>query len=432
MSIIRAWLICVLTLTSVMTLSSESIPQQVNTIIAESHQATDSFESSVNKFPSASYKEKEQLIDNILVSKNERALELFKGILSGDIFYVKKNQNLGYILEKVGIQTPNRILEKKKNNCLYNIYVNDKITIKTKGKKLYSIERKNNSINCIYKTEDNSIKKVNKNLETDRDLEQYIFFNNIDNSFYKSALKSGLSPNEIMSLADIFGWDIDFSLEIRKGDSFGVVIDRRFLGKKYIGSDIKYAVFKNKKRVIEAYRYKKKYYNSKGVSLQKQFLKAPVDFYRISSHFNKKRLHPIFKTVRPHLGTDYAAPKGTPVYSTGDGTIIYKGRKGGYGNTIIVKHGNIYSTLYAHFSKYKKGTFVGKKVKQKEIIGYVGSTGYATGPHVHYEFRVRGIHKNVLKIKFKKGKRLNKKTINKMKSIHQKNIPIYLWLNKTM
>ena len=348
------------------------------------------------------------------------------------IFYVKKNQNLGYILEKVGIQTPNKILEKKKNNCLYNIYVNDKITIESKGKKLYSIERKNNSISCIYKTEDNSIKKVNKNLETDQDVEQYIFFNNIDNSFYKSALKSGLSPNEIMSLADIFGWDIDFSLEIRKGDSFGVVIDRRFLGEKYIGSDIKYAVFKNKKKVIEAYRYKKKYYNFKGVSLQKQFLKAPVDFYRISSHFNKKRLHPIFKTVRPHLGTDYAAPKGTPVYSTGDGTIIYKGRKGGYGNTIIVKHGNIYSTLYAHFSKYKKGTYVGKKVKQKEIIGYVGSTGYATGPHVHYEFRVRGIHKNVLKIKFKKGKRLNKKTINKMKSIHQKNIPIYLWLNKTM
>ncbi|MBT3520766.1 MAG: peptidoglycan DD-metalloendopeptidase family protein [Gammaproteobacteria bacterium] len=348
------------------------------------------------------------------------------------IFYVKKNQNLGYILEKVGIQTPNKILEKKKNNCLYNIYVNDKITIESKGKKLYSIERKNNSISCIYKTEDNSIKKVNKNLEADQDIEQYIFFNNIDNSFYKSALKSGLSPNEIMSLADIFGWDIDFSLEIRKGDSFGVVIDRRFLGEKYIGSDIKYAVFKNKKKVIEAYRYKKKYYNFKGVSLQKQFLKAPVDFYRISSHFNKKRLHPIFKTARPHLGTDYAAPKGTPVYSTGDGTIIYKGRKGGYGNTIIVKHGNIYSTLYAHFSKYKKGTYVGKKVKQKEIIGYVGSTGYATGPHVHYEFRVRGIHKNVLKIKFKKGKRLNKKTINKMKSIHQKNIPIYLWLNKTM
>jgi murein DD-endopeptidase MepM/ murein hydrolase activator NlpD len=233
-----------------------------------------------------------------------------------------------------------------------------------------------------------------------------------------------------MSLADIFGWDIDFSLEIRKGDSFGVAIDRKFLGKKHIGSIIKYAVFKNKRRIVEAYRYKEKYYDINGVSLQKKFLKAPVDFYRISSHFNKKRLHPIFKTVRPHLGTDYAAPKGTPVYSTGDGTIIYKGRKGGYGNTIIVKHGNIYSTLYAHFSKYKKGTYVGKKVKQKEVIGYVGSTGYATGPHVHYEFRVRGVHKNVMKVKFKKGKKLNKKTVLKMKNNHKKNKDTYLWLKR--
>ena len=130
------------------------------------------------------------------------------------------------------------------------------------------------------------------------------------------------------------------------------------------------------------------------------------------------------------MGTDYAAPKGTPVYSTGDGTIIYKGRKGGYGNTIIVKHGNIYSTLYAHFSKYKKGTYVGKKVKQKEIIGYVGSTGYATGPHVHYEFRVRGKHKNSLKIKFKKGTQLNDKTLLKMMRSHKHNLSIYSWLDK--
>ena len=245
-------------------------------------------------------------------------------------------------------------------------------------------------------------------------------------------MNANLTPNEIMSLADIFGWDIDFANGIRKDDMFAVVIDRTYSNKKHTGSIIKYAIFKNKKNIKVAYRYNKKYFNAKGRSLQKQFLRAPIDSYRISSHFNRKRLHPIFKTTRPHLGTDYAAPKGTPVYSTGDGIIIYKGRKGGYGNTIIVKHGNIYSTLYAHFSKYKKGTYVGKKVKQKEIIGYVGSTGYATGPHVHYEFRVRGIHKNVLKVKFKKGKKLNKKTINKMKAIHQKNIPIYLWLNKTL
>ena len=372
---------------------------------------------------------------NIENSKDFYLEKIKKSIVNKDyikkhIFFVKKNQNLGFILKKIRLSTPYPILKKKKNNCFNNIYVNDKITIKTKDGKLHSIERKNKFINCIYKAENSSIKKVKENLNQDHDIEQYIFFNNIDNSFYNSAIKSGLSPNEIMSLADIFGWDIDFSLEIRKGDSFGVVIDRKFLGEKHIGSIIKYAVFKNKKRIVDAYRYKKKYYNINGISLQKKFLKAPVDFYRISSHFNKKRLHPIFKTVRPHLGTDYAAPKGTPVYATGDGIIIYKGRKGGYGNTIIIKHGNIYSTLYAHFSKYKKGTYVGKKVKQKEIIGYVGSTGYATGPHVHYEFRVRGVHKNVMKVKFKKGKKLNKKTILKMKNNHKKNKDIYLWLKR--
>ena len=164
--------------------------------------------------------------------------------------------------------------------------------------------------------------------------------------------------------------------------------------------------------------------------MQKQFLRAPIDFYRISSRFNRKRLHPIFKTVRPHLGTDYAAPKGTPIYSTGDGTIIYKGRKGGYGKTIIIKHGNIYSTLYAHLSKYRKNIYVGKKVKQKEVIGYVGSTGYSTGPHLHYEFRVRGVHKNSVKMKFKKDKKLNKNAIMKMKNKHKKNINIYSWINK--
>ena len=169
-----------------------------------------------------------------------------------------------------------------------------------------------------------------------------------------------------MSLADIFGWDIDFAHGIRKGDMFAVVIDRIYLNSKHTNSVIKYAIFQNRKNIKVAYRYNKKYFNAKGRSLQKQFLRAPIDSYRISSHFNKKRLHPIFKTTRPHLGTDYAAPRGTPIYSTGEGVIIHKGRKGGYGNTVIIKHGNIYSTLYAHLSKYRKGLRVGKKVKQKD------------------------------------------------------------------
>ena len=342
------------------------------------------------------------------------------------IFNVKKNQNLVSILKKINIQTPKIILKKNKNNCLYSININDEIAVTTSGGKLISILRKNSSIRCMYKSSNNLIEKIETNIVEYK--KQLIFFNKINNSFYNSAIKSGLAPNEIMAFADIFAWDIDFSHEIRSGDSFGVVIERVFENKRLKNSIIKYAIFKNKKKVIEAYRYNKRYYSPKGVPMQKQFLRAPIDFYRISSRFNRKRLHPIFKTVRPHLGTDYAAPKGTPIYSTGDGTIIYKGRKGGYGKTIIVKHGNIYSTLYAHLSKYRKNIYVGKKVKQKEVIGYVGSTGYSTGPHVHYEFRVRGVHKDSLKVKFKKRKKLNKKNIIKMMKYHNENKNIYYWL----
>ena len=342
------------------------------------------------------------------------------------IFNVKKNQNLVSILKKINIQTPKIILKKNKNNCLYSININDEIAVTTSGGKLISILRKNSSIRCMYKSSNNLIEKIETNIVEYK--KQLIFFNKINNSFYNSAIKSGLAPNEIMAFADIFAWDIDFSHEIRSGDSFGVVIERVFENKRLKNSIIKYAIFKNKKKVIEAYRYNKRYYSPKGVPMQKQFLRAPIDFYRISSRFNRKRLHPIFKTVRPHLGTDYAAPKGTPIYSTGDGTIIYKGRKGGYGKTIIIKHGNIYSTLYAHLSKYRKNIYVGKKVKQKEVIGYVGSTGYSTGPHVHYEFRVRGVHKDSLKVKFKKRKKLNKKNIIKMMKYHNENKNIYYWL----
>lgn len=343
-------------------------------------------------------------------------------------FYVKKNENISLLLKRINLTTPFPVLKKNKNNCFYNIKINDEIIIKYSSQIIKTITKKIKDGECTYNSSSNLI-DINK-IKLSENHEQLIFFNKIESSFYASAVKSGLNPNEIMSLADIFGWDLDFTQDIRVGDSFGVVLDRKYLNNKLNGSLIKYAVFKNRKKTFEAYFFKGKYYTKEGNALRKQFLKAPIDFYRISSHFNRKRLHPIFKTVRPHLGTDYAAPTGTPIYSTGDGKIIYKGTKGGYGKTIIIKHGNIYSTLYAHMSKYKKGMRVGKKVKQKEVIGYVGSTGYSTGPHVHYEFRVRGKHKNSRKIKFKKGKKLNNKNLVSMKAVHSKNESIYSWVKE--
>ena len=375
------------------------------------------------------------LVDDIEIQSGK---EYYKRLLSDykkqnmnnltKVFYVKKNENIGLILKKINLTTPGIILKKTKKNCFYNLQINDQIKVTYFEKKIISIIKKDKKNECVYGSKNNLIEKIAK--KSNRDTEQIVFFNNIQSSFYNSALKSGLNPNEVMSLADIFGWDIDFIQDIRKGDSFGVVIDRVYSDKNLNRSLIKYALFKNKNKTFEAYYYNKKYFTKAGNSMRKQFLRAPIDFYRISSRFNKKRLHPIFKTIRPHLGTDYAAPSGTPIYSTGDGKIIFKGTKGGYGKTIIIKHGNIYSTLYAHMSKYKKGIYVGKKVKQKEVIGYVGSTGYSTGPHVHYEFRVRGKHKNSLKVKFKKGKKLNKKNVRKMHEIHSVNESIYSWLKE--
>ena len=343
-------------------------------------------------------------------------------------FYVKKNENIGLILRKINLSTPTIILKKTKKNCFYNIKVKDQIKITYYENKIISIIKKDKKNECVYESKNDSIEK--NTIKPNRNTKQMVFFNNIQSSFYNSALQSGLNPNEIMSLADIFGWDIDFVQDIRKDDSFGVVIDRAYSDKILNNSLIKYAIFKNRKKTFEAYYFNGKYFTRTGNSMRKQFLRAPIDFYRISSRFNKKRLHPIFKTIRPHLGTDYAAPTGTPIYSTGDGKVIFKGTKGGYGKTIIIKHGNIYSTLYAHMSKYKKGIHVGKKVKQKEVIGYVGSTGYSTGPHVHYEFRVRGKHKNSLKVKFKKGKKLNAKNVKKMYEKHSINESIYSWLKE--
>ncbi len=222
----------------------------------------------------------------------------------------------------------------------------------------------------------------------------------IDQSLFLAGANSGLSQSKIMELAYIFGWDVDFALDIRKGDHFRLVYEELLLdGKKIKDGRIVAAEFVNQDRQFHAILHTDKdgnssYYTPEGKSMRKAFLRTPVDFARISSHFNPNRLHPIFKTSRPHRGVDYAAATGTPIKSAGDGKVIFAGRKGGYGNAVIVQHGERYTTLYAHMNRVKPGIKRGKRVKQGQIIGYVGSTGYATGPHLHYEFRVNGVHRN--------------------------------------
>jgi len=207
-----------------------------------------------------------------------------------------------------------------------------------------------------------------------------------------------------MEMAGIFGWDIDFALDIRQDDKFSILYEEEFIdGKKYQNGNILAAEFTNQGKTFKAIRFTDKsgrtsYYTPEGRSMKKTFLRSPVDFRRISSRFGKRK-HPILKKRRLHKGVDYAARRGTPVQSSGDGKVIFKGRKGGYGRVVIVQHGSRYQTLYAHLNGFKRGLRVGKYVKQGQTIGFVGSSGRATGPHLHYEFRVNGTHRNPLTVK---------------------------------
>lgn len=220
----------------------------------------------------------------------------------------------------------------------------------------------------------------------------------ITSSLYKAAQDAGVSQSIIMELANIFGGVLDFVYDVRKNDFFIVIYEELYLGGEHLGSgQILAAQYFNRGDSFQAYRYVNKegeidYFSESGESMRKAFLRAPLDFTRISSRFDPKRLHPVFKTVRPHRGVDYAAPRGTPVYAAGDGRVLEAGYSRGNGNYVFIKHGEAYVTKYLHL--HKRAVSRGERVRQRETIGWVGSTGYATGPHLHYEFLMNGVHRN--------------------------------------
>jgi len=222
----------------------------------------------------------------------------------------------------------------------------------------------------------------------------------INSSLFMSGKQAGLPNNLTMELADIFGWDIDFALDIKKGDEFKVMFEEQYLNGKKIGTgSILSAEFTNDGTTYRAVRYTNKdgatkYFTPDGKGMNKAFLRTPVDFARISSEFSLGRLHPVLNTIRAHKGTDYAASTGTPIRATGDGKVILAGRKGGYGNCVIIQHGQGYETLYGHMNNFAKGISTGSRVSQGQVIGYVGQTGLATGPHLHYEFHMNGEVRN--------------------------------------
>ena len=271
----------------------------------------------------------------------------------------------------------------------------------------------------IDKTSKLVIQKKNDQFEAiniDREYEARITYakGTIDTSLFDAAQKAGLSDNLTMDLAHIFGWDIDFALDIRDGDQFVVMYEELYLdGERVRDGNILAAEFINQGKSYKAVRYTDKdnnsnYYSDTGSSMRKAFLRSPVDFTRISSRFGK-RYHPTLKKRKSHKGVDYAASRGTPIKAAGDGKIVWRARKGGYGKTVMIKHGSRYTTLYAHMSNYNRKAKMGSRVKQGQVIGYVGTTGRSTGPHLHYEFRVNGSHRNPLTVKLPNAASINKK-----------------------
>ncbi len=226
----------------------------------------------------------------------------------------------------------------------------------------------------------------------------------IESSLFLASQRAGLSQNLTMELAGIFGWDIDFVQDIRSGDSFHLLYEEKYLeGEKLGDGNILVASFTNQGQTYTAIRYTDSngdtdYYTPDGKSMKKAFLRTPVDFTRISSRYNPDRLHPIFKTKRPHRAVDYAAPMNTPIKAAGDGRVKFSGWQNGYGNVVFIEHPNNIVTIYAHANKLA-GLKKGQKVRQGQVIAYVGKTGWATGPHLHYEFRVNGVHRNPMTVK---------------------------------
>lgn len=235
----------------------------------------------------------------------------------------------------------------------------------------------------------------------------------IDSSLFVSARKAGLSHGLTMDLANVFGYDIDFAMDLREGDEFELIYEEKVVENEQVGTgNILAARFTNKGKTFTAVRHtdsggRSSYFNADGTSTRKAFIRTPVDFARISSRFSNGRRHPILNKIRAHKGVDYAAPRGTPIKSAGDGRVVLAGRKGGYGNTIVIQHGQRYQTLYAHMQGFAKGIRNGSSVRQGQIIGYIGTTGLSTGPHLHYEFQVNGVHVDPLSQKLPMADPLN-------------------------
>ena len=360
-------------------------------------------------------------IEEITISRD--LSESLTPIKSKQIHTVRKGDSLSVIFEdkQVPLNTAYKIFDFDKNNLLSSIIPGDIMEFNYVGNDLLSIEIIKDGVNSILiKTEDEiSIVNIKKEAQTITSFG----FGEIRDSFYKSAKDVGIPDSIIMDFAYIFGWDIDFIFDVRKGDKFSVIYETEFSeGEKISSGDIVFAEFTNREKKYIAQRFfddvqGKQYFNENGENVKKAFLRAPLDFAYISSHFNPNRMHPILHKIKAHNGVDYAAKRNTPVKASGDGVISFIGRQSGYGRTVEIKHGGNIKTLYAHLERFNTKLKVGSKVKQGEIIAFVGDSGQATGPHLHFEFWQGEIRSDPVKVKLPSAKPINNTQRNEFEDL---------------
>ncbi len=329
---------------------------------------------------------------------------------------VKQGDNLSLLFQRAGLSDVElyRFLSSSKDAAkLKRIYPGQEISFHVDNGQLAGLRYQKNRLEHVeFSKTEKGFSKETTSIQPD--IKVAYREATILNSLFLAGTDAGIEEGVIMELASIFGWDVDFALDIRTNDSFKVMYEEQFVDGKKIGNGaILAAEFTNQNRTYKAVRYTdsngdSEYYTPEGKSMRKAFLRTPVDFARISSHFNLKRKHPILNRIRAHKGTDYAAPTGTPIKAAGNGKVEFAGTKGGYGRTVVLRHGQSYKTLYAHLHKYGKGIRNGTRVKQGQIIGYVGKSGLATGPHLHYEFYKNGVVRNPVRVKLPKAQSVPK------------------------
>lgn len=369
----------------------------------------------------------------------ERAIETYVG---NDIdknkskwvtYHVKSYDNPTNIFHKVGHQ-----------NLLKSFQENEEINKSIKTLKKGSIVRANTNdgelLDLIFTNGKNKSFVITKNGDDYKgswkdnvfEIRQARTTFIVKNGLFYDGRKAGVANSVMKQFAKVFDWDIDFSHDVRVGDKATAIFEELYHeGDKVGNQHLLAAEFINKGREFRTIRYtykdgKSDYFTPQGREMKKAFIRTPIEHARVSSHFNPNRFHPKLHKIRAHKGTDFSARTGTPIMATGNGVIASIGRKGGFGKTVIIKHRDGYETTYAHMSKYKKGLKVGQKVYQSDVIGYVGSTGLATGPHLHYELHQNKKPVDPMRVKLPNSMSLSKK---ELKDFRTKAISLVLQLN---